>query len=122
MNQIRIFICDDHPFIRDGIRSLLGRIPEAKIIGEAGDGIEACRLVQEQEPDLLLLDIQMPIMDGWEVVRILRANGNNTYILLISASDYYIAIHEILALGGISYMTKDEVPVKLASVIREIFL
>lgn len=67
--KIRVLLADDHPMVRRGIRRILEKGAEFAVIGEAGTGIEALRLVQELKPDLLLLDIEMPDMKGDEVAR-----------------------------------------------------
>lgn len=108
MIPIRVVICDDHPVVRSGIRLALEKAPDIEVIGEACDGLEALRLVSELNPDVLVLDIEMPELSGVEVTRQLRAAGHAVQILIMSAHEDEQYIFEMLSIGAAGYLTKDE--------------
>ncbi|MBE0696396.1 MAG: response regulator transcription factor, partial [Anaerolineaceae bacterium] len=83
----RVVLADDHAVVRQGLRRLLNRSPGIVVVAEACDGLEAIRFVKEHQPDVLLLDIGMPIMDGIEVTRRLQELNIHVRILVLSAYD-----------------------------------
>ena len=87
MNDIRIVLADDHKLFRDGMKKLLDQEPDISIVGEASDGEEAVRVVQEKKPDVLLFDINMPRMDGIQLVRELNNLVKNLRYVAVSAYD-----------------------------------
>ena len=117
---IRVVLADDHPVVRAGIRNLLERVPNIQVIGEAGSGAEALRLVEELAPDLLLLDMEMPGLKGLDVARRLRANGSAVRILALSAYDDRQYILGLLASGAAGYLTKEEAPETIIQAVRGI--
>lgn len=110
MRKIRVVIADDHTIMRVGIRNILSRSPRIEIIGEASNGAEAIALVDELSPDVLVLDMEMPIMDGVEAARRLHAGSSSVHILVLSAYDDRQYILEMLNLGASGYLIKDEAP------------
>jgi len=110
MEKVRVVLADDHPVMRLGIRNLLSRSPKIQVVAEAGSGPEAIRLVAEVNPDVLLLDMEMPGMDGVEVARHLRSINSPVHILVLSAYDDKQYILSVLAEGAEGYLTKDEAP------------
>ncbi len=109
-STIRVLLADDHPKVRRGIRRILEKGSEFAIVGEAGTGIEALRLVQELKPDVLLLDIEMPEMKGDEVARELRKRNFPLSIIILSGCDEPHFIQEMLQMGVDGYLTKDQPP------------
>src|SRR5512133_2265773 len=81
----RVVLADDHDVIRQGLKRLLNRAPEIEVVGEASDGLEALNFVKELHPDVLLLDIEMPVMDGIEVARRLQELNLKVRVLILSA-------------------------------------
>ncbi len=118
MAAIRIVLADDHPIVRDGVRLLLERDPELVVVGEAGDGEEALRLVAQLAPDVLILDMALPDMDGVEVARRLRAAGSPVRVLGLSAHDDEEYITGLLASGAAGYLTKDEARQRIVEAVR----
>jgi len=118
MATIRSVLADDHPVARGGIRNLLEKAPDIEVIGEAGDGAEALRLVEELAPDLLLLDMEMPGMKGVEVARKMQANSSPVRILALSAYDDKQYILGLLASGAAGYLMKEEVPAYIVEAVR----
>jgi len=84
---IRIVIADDHPIFRDGLRRLLSAEKDFEVIGEAKDGDETLEMVREKEPDILLLDLRMPVRDGLSVLQRLKHAPNKTKVIVLTASE-----------------------------------
>jgi DNA-binding NarL/FixJ family response regulator len=118
VDNIRVVLADDHPIVRDGIRNLLTRSNDITVIGEASDGYEAIRLADELEPDVLLLDMEMPGLGGAEVARTLREVNSPVKILVLSAYNDRQYILELLGLGAAGYLIKDEAPMKIVEAVR----
>lgn len=110
MEKVRVILADDHPVMRLGIRNLLSRSQKIHVLAEAGSGKEAIRLVDQLKPDVLLLDMEMPGMDGVEVARHLRNAESPVRILVLSAYDDKQYILSVLEQGAAGYITKDEAP------------
>lgn len=117
---IRIVIADDHPRIRSWIRTLLGRERDIQVVGEAENGQVALELVRRFQPDILLLDIEMPVMDGLEVMRHLARMKNPVRILILSSYDDPEYLEQAKRLGGDGYLIKENSPHQLAGLIRQI--
>jgi DNA-binding NarL/FixJ family response regulator len=118
MMQIRVVLADDHPVVRTGIKNLLGRYTDIQVVGEASNGDEALRLVDELTPDVLLLDMEMPGLKGVEVAQRLHSNSSNVHILALSAYDDKQYIQELLESGASGYLTKEEAPDTIIDAIR----
>ena len=118
MTTIRVLLADDHPVTRDGIRNLLEKAPGLVVVGEAGNGIEALRLVEELAPDVLLLDMEMPGLKGIDVARQLQVAGSTVRILALSAYDDKQYILELLASGAAGYLVKEEAPEAIIEAVR----
>jgi DNA-binding NarL/FixJ family response regulator len=118
MTPIRVLLADDHPVTRDGIRNLLEKAPGLVVVGEADNGIEALRLVEELAPDVLLLDMEMPGLKGIDVARQLQADGSTVRILALSAYDDKQYILELLASGASGYLVKEEAPEAIIEAVR----
>lgn len=107
MPRVRTLIVDDEPLARDKLRAFLARHPEFEVAGEAGDGLTAVRLLDELRPDLVLLDIQMPEMDGFEVLASVEAEPL-PYIIFVTAFDHYAV--QAFEVGAIDYLLKPVAP------------
>lgn len=120
MEKIRVVIADDHAIMRVGIRNILSRSKDITVVGEASNGAEAITLVDELSPDVLVLDMEMPVMDGVEVARQLRQNNSPVRILVLSAYDDRQYILEMLNLGAAGYLIKDEAPEVIVEAVQSI--
>jgi DNA-binding NarL/FixJ family response regulator len=118
MSPTKVLLVDDHPIVRTGIRNLLERAAEINVVGEASDGYEALKLVDKLSPDVVLLDMEMPGMNGKEVAVQLKQAGSSVKILVLSAHDDRQYIQELLANGASGYLTKEEVPEAIIEAVR----
>jgi DNA-binding NarL/FixJ family response regulator len=116
----RVVLADDHDVVRQGLKRLLNRAPEIEVVGEASDGLQAIQSVKELQPDVLLLDIEMPFMDGIEVARHLQELDIHVCILILSAYDDREYIRALLDIGVSGYLVKGEAPGKIIEAIRGI--
>jgi two-component system response regulator DegU len=114
----RVLLVDDHPVVRAGIRNLLERAPDIKIVGEASDGEEALKMVEELNPDVMLLDMEMPGINGSEVAQQLQKAKSPVRILALSAHDDKQYIQELLSNGAAGYLIKEEVPEAIVEAVR----
>lgn len=107
MNQITIVLVDDHSLVRDGIKALLESEQDLKVIGEGVDGTEAIALVQEKNPDVLVIDIRMPKMTGIEAVEKLSVLNSDVKCIILSMHDSEEYILQSVAAGAKGYLLKD---------------
>ena len=114
----RVVLAEDNEIIRKGIRKLLNRAQDIEVIAEARNGIEALHLSRELLPDILLLDVEMPLLNGIEVARRLNTEETKTQILVLSAYDDKEYIHSMLAQGASGYLVKDEAPERIVEAVR----
>jgi DNA-binding NarL/FixJ family response regulator len=106
-NTIRIVIAEDHQLIREGIRLILGAAKNFSIVGEAVNGFQAVELVQELQPDVVLLDIKMPEMDGIQAIPIIKKKSGRTKVLMLTAKMDETSVLKALTAGASGYLTKD---------------
>ncbi len=118
MTMIRILLADDHPIVRDGLRAILGTQPDFEVVGEAAHGTEVLRQVDALRPDLLLLDLEMPRMDGVETLRQLRAAHPQVRVLVFTAFDTDERIMGALRAGAQGYLLKGTPREELFAAIR----
>lgn len=117
--RARILLVDDHPMMRRGIRQLLELEDDFLIVGEANNGEEALLLIDSLQPQLILLDNNMPQMNGVETLKRLRQIGYTGKILLFTVSDAEKDVRDALRLGADGYLLKDMEPEKLIQQVRE---
>ncbi|OYY93995.1 MAG: hypothetical protein B7Y41_08645 [Hydrogenophilales bacterium 28-61-23] len=116
--KITILIADDHELVREGMRMLLSREADFELVGEAADGIAAMHLAQKLNPQILVLDLGLPLLDGIEVARGLRQAGNASHILALTARTDSASVHTALACGMAGYVPKSEDSRELIVAIR----
>lgn len=117
MRVIRLVVVDDHALFRAGLVSLLTSIPEFEIVGEAGDGRQALAVVREEKPDVVLLDVNMPVMGGVEMVEALQDN-DRPRILMLTISKHDEDLFGAIAAGADGYLLKDAEPDELRRAIN----
>ncbi|GFM70598.1 DNA-binding response regulator [Pseudomonas cichorii] len=115
----RILLVDDHPMMRRGIRQMLELDTDLEVVGEAGNGEEALHLIEPLKPDLVLLDNNMPQLNGIETLRRLRATNYRGKVLLFTVSDAEDDIRDALRLDANGYLLKDMEPELLIQYIRD---
>ena len=116
--RIRVVIADDHPVIRAGMRRILEIAPDIELVGEACDGDQALALALELVPDVLLLDVEMPGLNGIEVAGRLSKTGAGIKVLVLSMYDSPHHIAALLSKGVSGYLLKDEAPEFLLEAVR----
>ena len=121
MDSIKVLIVDDHPIMREGIRALLGIQQEIKVVGEASEGREAVEKTQELAPDVVIMDIAMPGMDGLEATRVIKKQNLKAKILILTQYDSKEHILSALKAGASGYLPKRALGTDLLSAIRSIF-
>jgi len=117
---VSLVIADDHPVVRKGLRALLEAEPDFKIAGEAADGLEALRLVEKEDPDILVVDLMMPGLGGLEVVRKVRHRSSRTRIIVLSMHANEAYVLEALKNGAAGYVLKEESHAALVSAVRAV--
>jgi DNA-binding NarL/FixJ family response regulator len=104
---IRLLIADDHPVVRDGLSSMFARDPEFEVLGEAADGSEAVRLAQALQPDVILMDLRMPRMDGLTAITELARRGISARVLVLTTYDTDSHVLPAIEAGATGYLLKD---------------
>jgi two-component system, NarL family, nitrate/nitrite response regulator NarL len=120
IKKIKVLVVDDHPVVRKGLQSCLANRENLKIVGEAADGAEAIQKVKELDPDLVLMDINMPGMDGLQVTETLRKDSPRTRVLILSVHDTRDYVMRIVKAGARGYILKDAPPDELVRAIEAI--
>ena len=120
MNKIRILLVDDHAILREGIRALLEDEPDMAVIGEAEDGRTAVRLVCQLKPDVVLMDIALPLLNGLEATRQIKHDCPGVKVLILTMHDNDEYIHQALANGAMGYILKDATARELLDAIHAI--
>jgi len=118
--NLRILLADDHTVVRQGLRKVLEECPEWAVVAEAGDGREAVRLAEQFKPDVSILDVAMPLLNGIEATRQIARRVPSTRILVLSmyADEAYVA--QILKAGASGYLLKDSADVDLIQAVSEV--
>lgn len=117
---IRVLLVDDHAVVRQGLRLLLESHPDMEVVGEAPDGATALTLVARIRPDVILLDLLMPGMDGIETIRRLRAEGQRAEVLVLTASLDDHLVKAALEAGARGYVLKVSRPAELVEAVRRV--
>jgi len=118
MSRIRLVIVDDHPVVRDGLRGMLESQPDFEVVGEASDGTVALRLANELEPDLILMDLRMPVMDGVTATRQIKSRQPGIQVLVLTTYDSDADILPAIEAGATGYLLKDTSREELYRAIR----
>jgi DNA-binding NarL/FixJ family response regulator len=116
--SIRVLICDDQALVRAGFRAILEAQPDIEVSGEAENGAEAVALAERRAPDVILMDIRMPVLDGVEATRRLVAGDSPARILILTTFDLDEYVHAAIRAGASGFLLKDVTPAKLLEAIR----
>lgn len=120
MSKIRVLIADDHEVVRDGIRALIERQPDLEVCALAANGREAVDLACKTEPDVVVMDITMPVLDGVEAIRQIRKAAPETELVVFSAHNSAEIVEEVLDAGAKSYIEKTDASQHLVAAIRSL--
>jgi DNA-binding NarL/FixJ family response regulator len=120
MKRIRILLADDHAVVRQGFRMILSAHSDLEIVGEAGNGREAVELAATLRPDVVVMDVAMPELNGIEATRRLTADNPHTRVVALSMHKDSVYVREILRAGARGYLLKDSVAADLVSAVRAV--
>jgi DNA-binding NarL/FixJ family response regulator len=117
---ISVVVADDQALVRSGFTMLLAGEPDIDVVGEAGNGAEAVALAARHRPDVLLMDVRMPVMDGLEATRRISSDGGlaGTRVIILTTFDLDEYVHEALRAGASGFLLKDTHPVELLNAVR----
>ncbi len=118
-DKATILLIDDHPMLRNGVKQLLSLDTTLTVVGEAGDGIQGVKLAEELDPDLILLDLNMPGMNGFETLDQLRLRSLSGRIVVFSVSNYSDDLITALKRGSDGYLLKDMEPEELLAALKQ---
>ncbi len=118
---IRLLIVDDQGIVRKGVRALLAEVDGMKVVGEAGDGLEAVKQAEALQPDVILMDLVMPNMDGIEAIRQIMARQPKTRILALTSFAADDKVFPAIKAGALGYLLKDSEPEDLIKAIKNIY-
>ena len=119
-DTITIVIADDQPLVRSGLRMIVEDEPDLELVGEAADGAEAARLVGEEQPDVLLLDVQMPGLDGLAAMEQLAASGTSTRVLMLTTFDLDEYVYRAMRAGASGFLLKDMAGEDIVAAVRQV--
>jgi len=120
MDTIRIVLADDHPVVRMGLRALLNSEPDIQVVGEANNGVEALEQVASLGPDIVVMDISMPEMDGMEATRRIRDSFPETKVLILTVHAQERYLFPVLKAGAAGYVLKSTIDTRLVDAIRTV--
>lgn len=118
--MIRILLADDHAMVRQGFRMILSAQPDMQIVGEAGNGREALEMAAKMQPDVVVMDVAMPELNGIEATRRLAAESPRTRVLALSMHKDSVYVREILRAGARGYLLKDSIDSDLVAAVRSV--
>lgn len=120
MKRIRILLADDHAVVRQGFKMILGAQPDMEIVGEAGNGHEAIELADQLKPDVIVMDVAMPELNGIEATRRIGESAPHARVLALSMHKDSVYVREVLRAGARGYLLKDSVAGDLVSAVRSV--
>jgi len=121
MEPIRILLADDHIVVREGTRQILEREQDMVVVAEAGDGQEAVTLAEQHHPDVAVVDVSMPVMNGIEATRRIKERAPRTAVLVFTAYDYDEYVFAIIEAGAAGYLLKNVRGSELVDAVRRVY-
>lgn len=119
MDEIRVLLTDDDPLVRVALSHFVSRAPEVTVIGEAESGLEAIEAVEREHPDIVMMDVQMPGMDGIEATREITSRWPDVCVLAVTTLDTRETVLPMLSAGASGYMLKDSSPDEFINALRQ---
>lgn len=119
-DTIRVLITDDHPIVRKGLRTLIMSEPDIELVGEAADGIEAVLKTRSLKPDVILLDLLMPRLDGLGAIQQIKQENPDARILVVTSFAEDEKLFPAIKAGALGYLLKDSSPEQLVKAIRDV--
>ena len=117
---VTVLLADDHPIVRQGLRHLLEAEPDLKIVGEASDGLQAVQLTEKLKPNVLIVDIMMPDLNGLEVLRQVKDRSPATCSIVLSMQSADVYVVEALKAGALGYVLKETGPSELVNAVQQV--
>src|SRR5215208_180259 len=117
---VTVLLADDHPIVRQGLRHLLEGEPDIKILGEASDGLQAVQLSEKFKPNVLIVDIMMPGLNGLEVVRQVKDRSPDTFSIVLSMQSADVYVVKALKSGAAGYVLKESGPSELVNAVQQV--
>ena len=118
--RLRVLIADDHRLFAEALEAILASDERFEIVGQAGDGSEAVELARTLGPDVVLMDVSMPGLDGFEATREIRADGRGVRVLMLTGSNSRADVDRSRSAGASGYVTKDRIASELVAAIVEV--
>jgi len=117
---VTVLLADDHPIVRQGLRHLLEAEPDLKIVGEASDGLQAVQLTEKFKPNVLIVDMMMPDLNGLEVLRQVKERSPSTCCIVLSMQSADVYVVEALKAGALGYVLKETGPSELVNAVQQV--
>lgn len=120
MGPVKVLIADDHPLIREGLVKIINMDPAIEVVGEAVDGEDVINKTEDVNPDIIIMDLNMPKLDGLEAARIIRNKQPHIKVIVLTVEDSEHRVFEVIKSGAQGYLLKDVDPDALASTIKAV--
>jgi len=117
---LRVLIADDHRLFTEALQAILASDERIEVVGQASDGSEAVALARTLDPDVVLMDVSMPVLDGFEATREIRATSDDTHVLMLTGSNSQADVDRSREVGASGYVTKDRIASELVAAIVEV--
>ncbi len=118
MTQLRVILADDHPIVREGLQAVIDDQPDMVVVGQAASGADAVALALRERPDVILMDLRMPEMNGVEAISAIRAQWPDAHVIVLTTYDGDEDIYRAIQAGALAYLLKDTPRAELLDAIR----